>query len=867
MRKKFMFAVLALIGLGSFAVLGSSPELVGKMFEFLSQTQVSTFFSFPTERDDILSKLGKSKRVPRTNESKAVERPESVLWHVVFDFAKKLEVKGEELDQKGQDGNLYRNFFTRQGPLSAENDLILKRLAGQDILEIEPIEQRAKKIIEDRSAKYSKEAGQVRTFSESSELRELQLQKNEITLRYRDAVKTAFGKDVFDNFVTFLGSEFSQDAKTGKVSTAAVPEGIFYDAYSWIVWDDDQQPPLITGFSELYFFFETYGYDPSLDSYFVNATTSSVLDFGFADGYRDIFPAQYFHPTFFSIRGQQYCTLTDHYAVLYDGPFPVDTVYLDSTGVCHIVGPGPTPTPTPTPNVQSVVFETINSQVTADNPTNLGGGRRIFPDRQTPNDLVNRRIVRVNAQISQAIQGVRVYFRNFDVDDPSDDPNIDDNGILGNDNRQERGTAGSAGVLSAPSALTDSNGVATVEFMVTKQPGDNFVISATTDNIYSIGIGINGTGLQDASLNQLPTTRAKRTDMLSVWRKVHIEVDSMTTVGNNVTNGRIRSKGTVGSTPKWFNIMSNTGPLEPGRFQNGRMTFGSNNLEVLDNTDTALQIRSNNGNVTLFINGIFQLFDDDDFNDDDGPSPNGDGTLDGDDQENITFRGSSMFSETFSHLQPSTDTFQNPFAAAYVEPDYTWAEGQTGMNDPNASFRNRIDVTPNLFPVERPIVNENRDSESAEMDDFWVGYILIGYQAGFAPILGLDLDGDPIRIQNAVLMDGVVGGVSPTPTDASIDLDDTTTDSIDVKPGGIGSIIYIEGMRDFDFSILSNPNPPPTIIPDLRTRTVPHELGHQFGLRGDVPSFGLMSVNEIPRFVPEHINIIRWRLTSPGKPF
>jgi hypothetical protein len=340
----------------------------------------------------------------------------------------------------------------------------------------------------------------------------------------------------------------------------------------------------------------------------------------------------------------------------------------------------------------------------------------------------------------------------------------------------------------------------------------------------------------------------------------------MTTVGNTVTNGYIAAKTTVGSTPVWVSINTGIFALESSRFQNGRMTVGSDSFEVLDNAGSSVQLRSSDASITLHANDNFQLFDDDDFNDDDGSPPTGDGTLDGDDGENVTFRGNSMFAETFSRLQPSSDTQLNPFAAAYVEPDYSWSEGQAGMNDPNTPFRERIDVTPNLYPVERPIVNEHRDSESAELDDFWMGYVLIGYQAGWFAGVGIDVDGDPIRIQNGQLMDGVVGGASPTPTDASMDLDDTATGAFDVKPGSIGSIIYIESMRDWDISILSNPNPPPG-VPDFRTRTVPHEVGHQFGLRGDGPGFGLMSVNETPQLVPAHINVIRWRLSSPGKPF
>jgi hypothetical protein len=51
---------------------------------------------------------------------------------------------------------------------------------------------------------------------------------------------------------------------------------------------------------------------------------------------------------------------------------------------------------------------------------------------------------------------------------------------------------------------------------------------------------------------------------------------------------------------------------------------------------------------------------------------------------------------------------------------------------------------------------------------------------------------------------------------------------------------------------------------------MPHELGHQFGLAGDKPNpdFGIMSdegVGTSLRFFYGHINIMRWRIKSPGE--
>lgn len=525
-----------------------------------------------------------------------------------------------------------------------------------------------------------------------------------------------------------------------------------------------------------------------------------------------------------------------------------------------------------TPTVATVTFEEINSQITnnpsgdAGNGEVFGGGKRIFANRQSPEDGVNRRTVRVRAKLANSggspafTSGVKIYFRNFDVDDPTNSSAIDENGAAGDDNRDERFVGSpypvaARGIFSSCTAtsngcygITDSNGEATAVFQVTRQPGDNFVVAATTDPNYLNGIGVNGIGLTDSSNQQLPTAQAKRSELLTVWIKVFLEVDSMGPVGNNLAAGRITDRGTIGSTPVWLTVSPNSGPLETGRFQGGEMTSGSYRFEVLDNTTDQVQVRYNNGSVTIFRNSIFQLFDDDDFNDDDGPFPCDD-TLDGDDGEDVTWRGSTMFEETFSRLQPSSNINENPYAAAYIEPDYTWAQNQPGMNDSNVQFE-LVELTGPNFNNERRAIDAQRDSAGMENDEFWIGYLLVGYESYF--IFGGVTD-DPEST--------VVAGVAP-PINYTTAWTNSVIDSRDVTRGSVGALIYIEAMRDWDG----------TPGRDFKVRTAPHELGHQFGLLGDnsdptpLPNWGIMSgSNQSLYFVPPHINILRWRPGSPGE--
>lgn len=533
---------------------------------------------------------------------------------------------------------------------------------------------------------------------------------------------------------------------------------------------------------------------------------------------------------------------------------------------------------TPIPDVQSVVFEPVTNQVIngvltsseIDHPNYSGSPQRIFPDRKFPTDTTNRKTVRVKAIVGEP--NITVYFKNFDVDDPTSDSAIDENGANGNDNREGRTIGqsyppGAAGVLSATSAVTNANGEAIVYFSVTKQPGDNFVVAASTNQTYLNGVVINGTGLKDSTNNNLPTAKAKRTEQLTVWRKLYMEVDSMGTVANNFVIGYIRGKGKkVGTAPVWVEVYPSTGPpvntyyLEDKSYgetlapdgtrlsYGGRMVVGGvHDLKVLDNRvvprgsgvtpKSEVKVVSLNGNIFLHPNHPFKLYDDDDYNDSDGSQK------DGDNGENVD----ALF-DTFSKMQSSDDINQNAFSSAYIVPEYNWASSQN-LNNPNVTF----DLySPCTFPQcaqQRQVINANRGSLALERDDFWVGYLLTSYQADEFK------DGDS---------EGYLGGAAPLRDDSVRDNVDVFNPSAGVPPGGIGAVIFIEGIRDRNITPLLPQQEQFTFV---RTRTAAHEVGHQFGLghNGLAITGGLMSNAGNLYLTNNHINLIRWRIKSPGE--
>ncbi len=175
----------------------------------------------------------------------------------------------------------------------------------------------------------------------------------------------------------------------------------------------------------------------------------------------------------------------------------------------------------PMPIVGQVTFEAIDGTfLPLDTNPNAGSGLRIFPDKRTPTDTVNRARVRVKANADWV--SAKIYFRSFDLDDPSTDAApVDTNGAAANDNKG----AGQTGTITAPQsetapngltvpyALTDASRNTAVELITTKQPGDNFMVVASSDLTYISGIVADGLTLRDSTGNALNAAKAKPTQM------------------------------------------------------------------------------------------------------------------------------------------------------------------------------------------------------------------------------------------------------------------------------------------------------------------------------------------------------------------
>jgi hypothetical protein len=372
-------------------------------------------------------------------------------------------------------------------------------------------------------------------------------------------------------------------------------------------------------------------------------------------------------------------------------------------------------------NVASVEWEAVNSPL--DNNPNAGGGLRIFPDRDTATDTATDKTTVVVKIALSAEHSKAVYLKAFDVDDPSTDNTVvDRDGSGGIDNRGTTSTINRDIGSIAADLVTGPDGVARIYFQVSKQPGDNFRIAGACLLPDRDGLKVSGVGVKDAADQPLPTDRAKISPMLTVWRRLHIEVDTMGPVQGNLAEGSIvgagkPAKGQTALTLQPLGDRDTAALADIGRFAPGRITIGDVGYPVVAHSK-ADTITVQGEIASDAIGKSFQLFDDDDFNDNDGAN------FDGDIGEELT--------EPDRHLvQYSDKPEENVFAPAYVKPIYD-------LSNPTPKVPFVLNYADTQYQTLLSYYYAQFDNKANfGNSDFWTAYLLGAYQG----ILTEDWDG------------------------------------------------------------------------------------------------------------------------------
>lgn len=444
--------------------------------------------------------------------------------------------------------------------------------------------------------------------------------------------------------------------------------------------------------------------------------------------------------------------------------------------------------------ISSLTFAEIDSPL--DTNPNIGGGLRIYPDRESPQDAVNRRTVRVQAFTNPPESGLPVTFRSFDVDDPSsDDGPVDPKGHLGDDNRGEPGTLSAVGAV-----MTDASGLAENVFTVSMQPGDNFKVAAACDPDYLNLVVVDAGDLKDANGHLLPTTQGNSTEMLTVWRRLHVEVDSMGMVTGNHVTGLVTD--VVADQKSLTTRVDLDRFIEPDRFEGGLIEIAGFGLfQVTANHNSSVTLP---GILTQGAGSSFNLRDDDDFNgDDSGPLQ-----LDGDDGENVTPPSLDALADSLDDGVCNASSM-NVFGPAYVCPVFDLIAD----HDDFAPFVLNVAAASNsaLMALYTEFENRARERDAT----FWTVYLLGAYQYTTSQ----DFDPDP---KGHRFEQKEVSGASDTED--------------------VGAAIFKETIADKNRAL--NPRG----ITCIEALISAHEIGHLFG--GDHPDGGIMAT-KCETIVPE----------------
>ncbi|MBM3498663.1 MAG: hypothetical protein FJX74_08310 [Armatimonadetes bacterium] len=261
------------------------------------------------------------------------------------------------------------------------------------------------------------------------------------------------------------------------------------------------------------------------------------------------------------------------------------------------------------------VYQPLSSNPGSGRATDPGSGQRLFAELINPGDPPQKaRRVWVEATVTPLLPDVRLYFRSFDVDDPSWDVGLVDADTAGDDNRGSP-KAGRLGLTSRP---TNTAGKAPVLFEAPSQPGDNIRVGVATTRESADGLSFGySIFIQDGRPRRINhhTPVAGVSPLLTIWRTMHLEVDRMQDVTGNFKVRRVVGVTDLSQTKTFVNLNQ---PISDPRgksnqFENGVLVergSGGRRYVIQINTDDSVLVRHPSGSPPRNT-GQVEIYDDD----------------------------------------------------------------------------------------------------------------------------------------------------------------------------------------------------------------------------------------------------------------
>jgi hypothetical protein len=421
---------------------------------------------------------------------------------------------------------------------------------------------------------------------------------------------------------------------------------------------------------------------------------------------------------------------------------------------------------------------------TVDNNPKIGGGKRIYPGAELVNNTsgditLARDTIDVKITTYPPVSDQAFYFKMFDVDDPSANTGPIDDETEDSDNLGTESIHVKQNPAIAPEN-TNQYGVAVFPVQVSMQPGNNYRLVIHEDDDFFEGLkakrNVNNGVVVNSEGSVIPSNCM--TDMLTVWRKLHVEIDSMSPVAGNSVSGQIMFVGPpVGNLYQLIEIPSINDSIwkdnEDGRFAQGVFTV---TIEGVPTPIKVLQYESRNITADGFDTEIVRI----------GVNPN---VVSGqqfvlEDDDAAVIDG---VDPVVLPRKPNTGFMKKYYNDAYVEPILEPYE-VSPYYDTNIPFALNVDIsnsTSNTYSLSQ------KDLTSTSV--FWSVKVVSAFQ----PELDQDYDNED-KATLGIVWDPLVG-----------------------RPHG--ALIYLETIRDSTRSTVDD-------AVETEKKTVVHETGHQFGL-------------------------------------
>jgi hypothetical protein len=149
--------------------------------------------------------------VPAATSTSSDGLPEAVVYRQIFRHVLALQQDADALEKKGEDASRQRSFYKKNAGLTDEEDAILTGVAKDCLAEVTRQDQEAYRLI--RAVRSQVPNGVVAIGQVAppppAELSAMQEERDAITLRARDRLRSELGDQPFERFAQFVRTKIA----------------------------------------------------------------------------------------------------------------------------------------------------------------------------------------------------------------------------------------------------------------------------------------------------------------------------------------------------------------------------------------------------------------------------------------------------------------------------------------------------------------------------------------------------------------------------------------------------------------------------------------------------------------------------------